>query len=147
MAFGIFVWLILNFVLDMPFWVLGFVILASAFVDIDEKNSKVGKSFVFRPIQFLFRHRGFFHSLIACLTFSIIIAFFNQWAGFGFFVGYLSHLIMDAMTSSGVMFFWPLKFKIKGFVKSGSILEDVVFVLLLLLDVFIVVRMLIGYLF
>jgi len=50
-------------------------------------------------------------------------------------VGYVSHLFLDCLTRGGVRLFWPLKFKVKGFVKSGGIVEQVIFVLLLLGDI------------
>ena len=111
------------------------------------KKSIIGKRIIFRPIQIIFKHRGFVHSLLACLIFSLLIALLSKWAGFGFFVGYLSHLIFDMMTPSGVRFFWPLKFRIKGVVKSGGIGEQVIFVLLLLGNIFVVGKMLFNIFF
>jgi len=61
------------------------------------------------------------------------------WGGFGFFVGYVSHLFLDCWTKSGVRLFWPFRYKIKGFVRSGGVIEDVVFVLLLLVDIGLVI--------
>jgi len=69
---------------------------------------------------------------------SLILGGVNLWVGFGFFVGYISHLFLDCFTVSGVKSFWPFGWKIKGFVKSGGIAEQVVFVLLLLGDIFVV---------
>ena len=145
--FGLTVWLILNYVIDMPFFVLAFVLFGVAFVDIDEKTSKFGKKWFFRPIQWISKHRGFFHSLVACLLISVLIAALNKWVGFGFFVGYVSHLFLDCWTKSGIQLFWPLKFKIKGFVKSGGVTEDVIFVLLLLGNILVVGKLLFDYLF
>lgn len=132
--FSVFVYLVLTFFIEMPFWVLGFVLLATVFVDIDAWNSKGGNQWYLRPFQWVTRHRGFLHSLFVGLILSLIVGGFSNWAGFGFFVGYVSHLFLDCLTLSGVRFFWPLKFRIRGFVKSGSWVEDVVFVLLLILD-------------
>ncbi len=117
----------------MPFWVLGFVLLGSVFVDIDSCSSKVGRRFWF--LSWCFRHRGVLHSLVGCLVLSCVVGVFNRWLGFGFFVGYMSHLILDCFTKMGLKLFWPFGFKVKGFVKSGSWVEDVCFVLLLLVDV------------
>ena len=55
-------------------------------------------------------------------------------------------LFLDCFTKSGVALFWPFRYKIKGFVKSGGIIEDVVFVLLLLGNIFVVGKVLFGYL-
>lgn len=119
----------------MPFWVLFFILFATAFVDIDIKSSKFGNHWYFRPLQWMIRHRGILHSLVACVFLSLVVGSFNLWAGLGFFTGYISHLFLDCLTVSGVRLFWPFKFKIKGFVKSGGIIEEVVFVLLLLGDI------------
>ena len=122
----------------MPTFVLGFVLLSTVFVDIDIKNSKFGNHWYFRPLQWITKHRGFLHSLIFAILSSLVIGSLNLWAGFGFFVGYISHLFLDCWTKSGIRLFWPFKWKIKGFIKSGGIIEDVVFVLLLLENVLLI---------
>jgi len=134
-VFSLAVYCLLAYYVAMPFYVLIFVLLATAFVDIDVKSSRVGKSLFLRPFQWMTRHRGVVHSLLAALVLSLFIGSVNLWAGFGFFVGYSSHLLLDCFTRAGVGLFWPLGFKIKGFVKSGGIIEQVIFVLLLLGDV------------
>ena len=131
--FGIFIWIVLDFFIEMPFFVLAFVLLGSIFVDIDSGTSRIGKRVWF--LSWLFRHRGFLHSLFACLLLSLIVGALNLWAGFGFFVGYFFHLSMDCFTRMGVLLFWPFGFKVRGFVKSGSWVEDVLFVMLLVLNV------------
>lgn len=145
-VFSLAVYFLLREFLLMPVWVLFFILFSTAFVDIDIKNSKAGNRWYFRPLQWLTKHRGFLHSLSAGIFLSLVIALFSKWAGFGFLVGYVSHLFLDCLTKAGVYLFWPLDWKIKGFVKSGGIIEDVVFVLLLLLDIFIVGKVIFGYL-
>jgi len=146
-VFSLTVFFLLSYYIMMPWYVLIFVLLATAFVDIDIKNSRAGNRWYLRPLQFFTKHRGVLHSLVFALLLSLIIASISQWAGFGFFVGYVSHLFLDCLTRSGVKLFWPLGFKIKGFVKSGGIVEQVVFVLLLLGDIFVVGKIAFGYLF
>ena len=146
-VFSLMVYFLLSYVLEMPFWVLGFVLLATAFVDIDIKNSKFGNHWYFRPLQWMVKHRGILHSLFFALLLSLFIGGFNLWAGFGFFVGYISHLFLDCWTRSGVKLFWPLKFKVKGFVKSGGIVEQVMFVLLLFVNIFLVGRVIFNIFF
>ena len=145
--FSLAVYFLLTYFLEMPLFVLFFVLLGTGFVDIDAKSSKFGNHWYFRPLQWITKHRGFLHSLIAGVIFSLVIGAINLWAGFGFFVGYVSHLFLDCFTKSGVRLFWPFKFKIKGFVRSGGMIEDIVFVLLLLGNIFIVGRLFFGYLF
>ena len=135
--FGFFVWAILERFVEMPFFVLVFVLLGVIFVDLDSCSSKVGRKFWF--LSWVFRHRGFLHSLVGCLFFSVLVGLFNLWSGFGFFVGYVSHLILDCFTKMGISFFWPFKFKVRGFVRSGSWVEDILFVLLLFSDILFVV--------
>jgi inner membrane protein len=145
-VFSLAVYFLLTYFIAMPFYVLIFVLLATAFVDIDIKNSKAGNHWYLRPFQWITKHRGLLHSLLFGLLLSLIIASVSQWAGFGFFVGYVSHLLLDCLTKSGVALFWPLPFKIKGFVKSGGIVEQVVFVFLLLGNIVIVGKWVFYYL-
>jgi inner membrane protein len=113
----------------MPLFSLAFALLGVIFVDIDSCGSKIGRRLWF--LSWIFKHRGVVHSLLVCLVLSLIVGGFSLWAGFGFFVGYASHLILDCFTKMGVVLFWPLKFRVRGFVRSGSWVEDVIFVLLL----------------
>jgi len=132
--FSVVVWFLLSYFIEMPLYVLVFVMLATVFVDIDAWNSKIGNHWYLRVFQFFTRHRGVLHSLVAGVFLSLTLGSVSLWAGFGFFVGYLSHLFLDCFTLSGVKLFWPLGFRVKGFVRSGSWVEDVVFVLILILD-------------
>ena len=146
-VFALAVYFLLSRYLEMPVFVVIFVLLAAGFVDIDVGKSRFGNHWYLRPLQWVTRHRGFFHGLFACLLISLLVASLNRWAGFGFFVGYVSHLFLDFLTRSGVGLFWPFGWKIRGFVKSGGIVEDVIFVLLLLVDIFVVGVSIFGYLF
>ena len=137
--FSLAVWFSLSYFLEMPLFVLVFVLLASVFVDIDVKNSVFGNRWYFRPLQWVVKHRGVFHSLFFGVLLSLILGSVNLWAGFGFFVGYVSHLFLDCWTKSGVELFWPFRYRVKGFVRSGSWVEDVVFVFLLLGDIVLVI--------
>ncbi|NPE26379.1 metal-dependent hydrolase [Methanococcoides sp. SA1] len=135
--FGVISFFILDLVLEMPVYVLIGVLVGSVFVDLDCLKSKVGRRFWF--LSFWFRHRGFLHSLIGALIFSSVVGLFDLWIGFGFFVGYVSHLVLDCLTWMGVRLFWPFDFKVRGFVRSGDWVEDVLFVLFLFSDIVFVV--------
>ena len=145
-VFSLAVYFLLDYFLTMPVFILFFILFSTAFVDIDIKNSKFGNRWYFRPLQWITKHRGFLHSLVACVFLSLVVGGFSLWAGFGFFVGYISHLFLDCLTVSGVRLFWPFGWKIKGFVRSGRIIEDVVFVLLLLGNIFVVGKIVFDYL-
>ena len=102
---------------------------ASILPDIDHPDSKIGKKV--KIIGFLFEHRGFFHSIGALVLFTVCfyLIFKTSIYSIAFALGYFSHLIMDAITIKGIMPFHPFsKVSIKGFVKTNSFLETVIFV-------------------
>lgn len=131
--FGLLCWFALDRILEMPFWVLFGVLFGVVVVDLDSSQSKVGRRLWF--VSWWMKHRGVLHSLFSCVLLSLIVGMFDLWLGFGFGVGYVSHLVLDALTLAGVGLFWPLRFRVSGFVRSGSWVEDVLFVLLLGLDI------------
>jgi len=135
--FGVFCFFILERFVEMPLFVLGFVLLGAAFVDIDSCSSRIGKKFWF--LSWVLKHRGFLHGLVACVVLSLVVGVVSLWGGFGFFVGYVSHLVLDCLTRGGIRLFWPLGFRVRGFVGSGSWVEDVIFVLLLFSNILFVV--------
>ncbi len=113
-------------------------LVATLLPDIDQGYSKVGHHRLFRPLQFLARHRGMMHSFTICLLLSLVLAYFPftvQWA-LPFFLGYGVHLFADAFTLEGIRPFWPYRGVSKGLLKTGSYAETVLFVILVVLDIF-----------
>lgn len=137
LAFSFLIGLILIELLEIPNAIL-FVIIVMFFAslpDIDESSSKVSKKL--RPLSFIinifFKHRGIIHSIYAPLVISIILVLMHQRVyALAVFVGYLSHLILDSLTVMGIQPFSPLiKKRIHGFIKAGSFLENILFMVIL----------------
>ena len=64
-VFSLACWFLFSYFVEMPFFVLGFVLIGAVFVDLDSLNSKVGRRFWF--FAWFLRHRGFLHSLVGAL--------------------------------------------------------------------------------
>ncbi|AFA41007.1 putative inner membrane protein [Wigglesworthia glossinidia endosymbiont of Glossina morsitans morsitans (Yale colony)] len=88
--------------------------------DIDHPSSFLGKklSWISVPISKTFGHRGFTHSLFACLCLYIMIFsipfvrnFFPLDFSCALLVGYFSHILADFLTPLGVPIFWPLNIR------------------------------------
>lgn len=125
---------------DVKILFLFAVVFASFIPDIDIRFSKFGKKKIFRPLQFLAGHRGIFHSFIFLGLVCFGIYFFNESIALGFFLGYGLHIIGDCFTKSGVKLFYPFEFKLRGFVKTGGLVEAMIFVLFLILDLGLIVE-------
>ena len=106
-------------------------IFGSMVPDIGNPSSKLGKNI--KIVGYVFKHRGFFHSLPALILFIFIFSrFFSLTLSFAFFIGYFSHLLLDNLTYQGIYWFYPFKYRIKGFTKSKSLFEKTFFYLNLL---------------
>lgn len=119
-----------------------FLFLSTIFVDIDSSKSKLGSYWIFRPLQLFFSHRGMIHSLFTAVVLSFALFIFNNNAGVGFFIGYVCHLFLDVLTKRGVFLFWPLskkKIVLIG-LRAGGLIEEIFFVLILLVDLYFVFR-------
>jgi inner membrane protein len=122
---------------------IALVIIGVFLPDVDHPESKINNSLkITRIIPFFFAHRGFFHSIFAAAAvFGLLWYYVGFIYGFGLFVGYLSHLLSDALTVSGVNFLHPIaKFRIRGPVKTGTIAEVLIFFIVLGLDAWLLVR-------
>lgn len=97
--------------------------------DIDHPGSVVGRrlKLVSIPVSMIFGHRGITHSLIAVVAMAAAIAWqigSQSWIA-ALAVGYLTHLIGDWLTPSGIPFLWPNRRKFAspiGF-KTNSMTE------------------------
>ena len=65
-------------------------------------------------------HRGALHSAWAAMIFSFPFLFANGDAALAFLSGYLSHLLLDALTPAGVRILYP-SLHLRGPFKTGSV--------------------------
>jgi len=114
-----------------------FVLLATSMPDIDHPDSKIGRWF--KPLGWLFSHRGFFHSLLAIILFAGLAHIFlkNIVITMAVIVGYSAHLLIDSLNHQGIHFLYPFKkLKIKGFMAVGGIAEFLILIALIVLGFF-----------
>lgn len=121
-------------------------LIATLIPDIDTGYSTLGKMKGFRLLQFFARHRGIFHSLTFGIAASIALAFFWPSISLGFFLGYSVHLFFDSFTRDGIMPFWPYKKTSYGIMKTGTLTETTIFIVLVIFD-FILLIVMIGKIF
>jgi len=94
---------------------LGAAALGSLAPDLDTPKSSLGRRFL--PVSWtlsaLIGHRGFSHSLLACLavaaTAFLLGTSYPPWLAYGlaFALGYATHILGDWLTTEGVPLFWP----------------------------------------
>jgi len=111
------------------------VALFSTFLpDLDSSNSKLGKKFFSRVLTAFTKHRGIMHSLIFLFGVYFLLDFYFPFVSFGFLIGYGTHLVGDSFTKRGLKLFYPFKFKIKGFLKTGGRMESFLFLIFVILS-------------
>lgn len=144
--FGLFLTLLLINKISLPHPII-FAILVTAFSsipDLDHPKSKLGRKlpFISIPINLIFKHRGFFHSIFPPLILLIILYYFNlSFLGLAILGGYLVHLIGDSITREGISFLYPFtKFTLKGPIHTGGPLELVLFMIITILDIFLILK-------
>ncbi|MBT7706660.1 metal-dependent hydrolase [archaeon] len=135
-TFGLFVYLLFFSYFQQPILTLVGFLIGVIIVDLDSKNSKIGKRWYFRPIQWFTKHRKIFHTAFFGIIITSIIATASIEIGVGFFFGFTSHLILDSLTIRGIAPLHPFtQKKISGYIRSGGIAEDVLFVFFLISDI------------
>jgi inner membrane protein len=126
-----------------------FALLGSLLPDLDARESKlsnlqIGGIAPLKPAAWLLSrslgHRGPLHSLLALFIVGVCFGVPISWlldpfAGVGLALGYLSHLLLDACTKSGVPLYWPDTRRVHLLPKrlrfvTGSTAEDGLFILL-----------------
>ena len=112
--------------------------LASLLPDIDELKSKVSNKVkpLAHLIHFFLGHRGLMHSIWTAIILYLLIFMFNINIAIAISFGYLSHLILDCLTPRGIKLLWPYKKRLKGFIRTGSLTEYLLFIALLIVDVY-----------
>ena len=111
----------------------------SVFPDIDVSSSKVSKKL--KPISYLtslFGHRNLFHTVYFPFAIFLVLLVFNlKLLSLAALIGYLLHLFLDMITKGGIALFYPLsKKRIKGFIKVGSLIENIFLIILIILIIY-----------
>ena len=115
-----------------------FYLVGQMVPDIDSPHSKISRHspFVHHITSIFTKHRGLVHSfttgLIAMFIIALILSkleFSLMLAGW-FFIGYVVHLLTDALTPHGVRPFWPFSHHtFRGPITTGSFSEKVISVI------------------
>ncbi|MFH1520718.1 MAG: metal-dependent hydrolase [Candidatus Micrarchaeota archaeon] len=119
-------------------WIVFFalVMLGSLFPDIDHPQSKIGRKvgFVSKLANTLGGHRGMTHSAFFLVGLPLLVGYlFGYVYGLAFFIGYLSHLLIDSVNPKGINYLNPITtLRMHGFIETGSAGEMVVLVLLIM---------------
>ena len=97
--------------------------------DIDIPQSWVGRKsgVVSEIVSFAFGHRGFIHSVWMVLILSVLMFGVVGIVSVGLLIGYLSHLFLDCFTKQGIYLFYPFRKKVRGFVRSGGLVDWLLF--------------------
>jgi inner membrane protein len=141
LAFSFLIGLYLIEFLDINEQILFMVVLLffSVFPDVDERTSKIFKKLKpFSYLAALFGHRNIFHTIYFPVAIFLVLYIFNlKLLSIAVLVGYLLHLFLDLITKKGLALFYPLsKKRIKGFVKVGSLIENLIFLVFIVLIVY-----------
>lgn len=113
--------------------------LGSLIPDIDEPNSTLGKKvkLLSKGIKVIFGHRGILHTPFFLILVSIGLFFVLKQcpekylvlatqASIFFIIGYLSHLVLDAMTPAGIMLLYPFSKNKMGFIGLKGKYRDII---------------------
>lgn len=114
-------------------------VTGSIIPDIEKKGSTISNRFKFVSFfaRLIFGHRGFTHSLLAVFCSFLLLGGICSFLPFikpfmiGFVIGYLSHLLLDALNPTGVPLFYPYDKKISfAGITTGGLLELALFIVL-----------------
>jgi membrane-bound metal-dependent hydrolase YbcI (DUF457 family) len=109
---------------------ISFIVVAlitSIIPDIDTSNSRVGRSIWLRFFQFFTKHRGIIHSFTFVVFLAFLVSLIFPILALPVFFGYAIHLLLDSLTVEGTKPFWPLKIRVRGFIRTNSLTETLAF--------------------
>jgi membrane-bound metal-dependent hydrolase YbcI (DUF457 family) len=140
-AIGIFLMLLLMpvVVYKISFGII--IIICTLLPDIDMSQSYLGKNKFLRPLQWVVKHRGVFHSFTFALIITFGLMFYYPIFALPFFLGYSGHLIGDALTPEGIRPWWPFKYEIKWKIRTGGKREKTTFYIILVCNLLLLLRL------
>src|SRR4051812_11682043 len=98
-------------------------VVGSLLPDIDHPASRISHDMKCFALPFhLFSHRGLTHSLLAVVVMALLMGFLQVEfvRAVALLAGYVSHLIADALTRSGIRLWWPSRRRFRILPKALS---------------------------
>ena len=128
--------------------VLTLACVGSLLPDIDHPGSKISRSVKLFGAPFrLFSHRGLTHSLVAVVALALLMVFLQVQLvhAVAFLAGYVSHLLADSLTKSGIRLWWPLQRRFRLVnkhltIKTGGVLDWLIGIASLILAVIVLIQ-------
>lgn len=106
---------------------LAAAVLGALLPDIDHPHSWAGRKMrvISVPLSLVVGHRGITHSLLAVAgAVALLTTMGTGWMAAPVVIGYLSHLLADALTPSGVPLLWPARRRFTlNLCDTGSVAE------------------------
>jgi len=147
LAFGLLISLLIVNTINVSYPII-FVILVTIFTslpDIDHPKSKIGRKlfFISWPINVIFSHRGFFHSIFPPLIISSVLYYIGlKFLALTLTVGYIAHLLGDSITKEGINFLHPFtRFRLQGPITTGQTFEYIIYISILFTDLLITAKL------
>ena len=113
LIFAFLLFILFNFIFHFPIYLSLFAFLGAMLPDLDIKIKKM--------------HRKIFHNiwfLLITLTLLFKLGLIDRTIAIIFSIGFISHLIADSLTHTGIMPFWPIeKPRFSGPFRTGSLGE------------------------
>lgn len=116
-------------------------LIATFLPDVDSRFSKIGRKKILRPMQFFSGHRKIFHSFIFLILVSFGLYFISESVFLGFLFGYGIHIFSDGLTRQGVQIFYPFEIRVRGFIKTGGIIENILLICFIFADAMVILMM------
>ena len=122
--------------------------IGSLMPDIDTPASKMSRSLggLRKPLG-LFAHRGLTHSLFAVIALALVMVFLQvQFVhGVAFLAGYVSHLLADSVTKSGIRLWWPAQRRFRLVskrltIKTGGAIDWLIGIVSLILSIVVLIE-------
>lgn len=112
----------------------GITALGGLLPDLDHPRSMLGK---YMPLFSLLggHHRGWFHTVVGLAAFTLPVMFYSETLVIGLAVGFASHLVLDSLNPTGIMWLWPItdqKYRMAK-IRTGSAGDSMIFFITLLL--------------
>lgn len=147
--FALFFYILIIKIFSIDFSLIFAIILCFGAIlpDIDSPSSFINRKYLFgigKGIAAFSEHRGFFHSIFGALIFFAIALILLHFLKFSMFyaislvIGYLLHLAADSLNVSGIKWLWKTG-HVKWKIRTGSIFEQLFFIALLLLTIYIII--------